>query len=84
MEKPLSDFFFKKMGKMISDQCYDLNERYAPRLLDLGFIKLIKWTEHIHHSLISCSCYTVTTKGKKAYREWKNSKTEEKNEPNKL
>lgn len=72
------------MGKMISDQCYDLNERYAPRLLDLGFIKLTRWAEHVHHSLISCSCYTVTTKGKKAYTEWKNAQRKENNATNKF
>lgn len=67
----ISDFWFKKLGKMLADSDYDLNERYAPRLLDWGFIKLTKWgmRQGVFH--MDYSFYQVTDKGKKAYREWK-------------
>jgi hypothetical protein len=69
---PTSDFWFKKLGKMINDPDYDLNERYAPRLLDWGFIELERWSDHCMKGIsLSYSIYIVTELGKKAYEEWK-------------
>lgn len=69
---PPSDFWFKKLGKMINDPYYNLNVRWSSRLLDWGFIELKReYTSHmgIH---FHCSYYHVTESGKKAYEEWKN------------
>lgn len=66
----LSDFYFKKLGKMLNDPYYEIAERYVPKLLDADFIQEKKWTEHTLGVICSCSCYVVTTKGEKAYGEW--------------
>ncbi len=71
----ISDFFFKKLGKMIGDEYYDLNERFAPRLLDAGFITLERESGYSGAYHISSSFYVVTEKGKEAYNEWKASNT---------
>ncbi len=66
----ISDFYFKKLGKMINDEDYDLNERFAPRLLDWGFIKEVKYGAYTMGYRLSCSCYKVTNLGKEAYNQW--------------
>lgn len=67
---PLSDFYMKKLGKMIDDPDYDLNERWAPTLLDAEFIFLDKWGENSIGFHMDYSFYTPTDKGKQAYFEW--------------
>ncbi len=69
---PISDFWFKKLGKMINKPDYDLNERFASRLLDWGFIKFERKTSLSgkFHLCVSCSYYTVTESGKEAYNKW--------------
>ncbi len=71
----MTDFYFKKLGKMLNDPDYNINERFAPKLLDLGFIKEIKYNMHTMGFLLSCSTYLVTKIGKRAYNDWKNGKT---------
>lgn len=73
----ISDFWFKKLGKMLADSDYDLNERYAPRLLSWGFITLWRSSGSKDSYHISCSFYVVTSKGKKAYREWKENEVKD-------
>lgn len=70
---PLSDFYFKKLGKMIHDPDYDLNEKFAPRLLDLGCIKSLRYSAKMGGAILSFSEYVITDKGKYAYEEWKNN-----------
>jgi hypothetical protein len=65
-----SDFWFNKLGKMINDPDYDLNERFAPRLLNWGYIEFEKDYQSIRGFHITCSYFLVTDKGKKAYFEW--------------
>ncbi len=69
---PPSDFYFKKLGKMIDDPDYDLNERYAPRLLDFGYIKLLRYSAKMGCAILSFFEYVITDKGKQAYEDWKN------------
>ena len=68
---PISDFWFKKLGKMISDPDYDLNERFAPRLLDWGFIDIVKMGYQVGKFLCHSTYYIVTESGKEAYNQWK-------------
>jgi hypothetical protein len=72
----ISDFYFKKLGKMIdSDRgegSYELNEKFSPKLLDLGYIKLNRWSEILGKYTCLCSSFVVTELGKKSYDEWKN------------
>lgn len=69
----LSDFYFKKLGKMIDDKDYDLNERYVPRLLDLGYIKLKRgFFGPVQGFHLDYSYYDITELGKTVYEEWKN------------
>lgn len=71
IKEQLTDFYFKRLEKMINDPGYDLNERFAPRLLDLGFIFLDEWSEYFNGAYLRYSFYTVTDQGKKAYGGWK-------------
>lgn len=70
----VSDFWFKKLGKMISDEDYELNERFATKLLDLGFINITKMGYTIGKALYHSSYYIVTESGKEAYNKWKEGK----------
>ncbi len=74
--KPVSDFWFKKLGKMINDEDYDLNERFAPRLLDWGFIENIRSYNMSFGCHIDYSYYIVTESGKEAYNQWIKGKDE--------
>lgn len=67
----LSDFYFKKLGKLIEDPDYDLNEKYAPKLLDAGFIKLVGFRKLFLEFKLFFEIYIPTKKGKEAYKEWK-------------
>ena len=66
----ISDFYYKKLRKMIADPNYDLNEKYAPRLLDMGFIELKNFYQSVRGFHVDCSYFTITELGKKAYKEW--------------
>jgi len=72
--KPVSDFYYKKLGKMIDNPDYELSERFAPKLLDAGFIFLDKWAENTIGFHMDYSFYTTTDKGKEAYEQWNNEK----------
>ena len=72
----ISDFWFKKIGKMIESEddhgFYEINQRFAPSLLDLGLIEERRWSQNCMGYICTCSAYFVTKKGRKAYKEWKN------------
>ncbi len=62
------DFMMKRLGQIINDKYYDLPQRYAPPMLELGYIFMIGRT-------VGCfSFYQATDKGKQAYKEWLESK----------
>lgn len=69
----LSDFYFKRLGKMIEDPSYDLSARYALKLLDEGFIDFEKKCIITYGYHMCFSFYFPTQKGKNAYQEWKNN-----------
>lgn len=72
----ISIFWLKKLQKMIKSEdegiSYDLNERFAPTMLDLGLIELRKWSENHGQFLCCCSSYVVTDQGRKLYQQWIN------------
>jgi hypothetical protein len=76
MTEPLSDFWFKKIGKMIdsedNDGNYDLSETYEPMLMDeLGYIDFKRFGMNSPPIKLNYSLYVVTEAGRKAYKEWK-------------
>jgi hypothetical protein len=68
----LTDFYYRRLGRMLEDPNYEIGVRYIPKLLDSGFIKEIKWTATGEGFHLDCSCYGLTEKGIKAYKEWNN------------
>lgn len=71
-----SIFWFKKIEKMIESEeggpHYDLNEKFAPTLQNLGFIEQKRWSENRAGFICSFSDFFVTDLGRKSYKEWKN------------
>ena len=68
------EFMMKRLGQIITDKYYDLPERFAPPMLDLGYIFLEKSNSKVGRSVCCFSFYQATDKGKKAYQEWLESK----------
>ena len=73
----LSDFWYKKIGKMIDSEdrhgFYQLNERFIPKLQVLGFIEEKRMIQKFPSGFIGTySDFFVTDLGRKAYKEWKN------------
>lgn len=60
----------KRLGNILNEKEYDLPERFAPALLDEGYITLIQESYGIGFAIVTTSCYQVTKKGKEAYLEW--------------
>jgi hypothetical protein len=69
----LSDFFFKKLGKMINDKSYDLNPRFAQKLVDAEYITYKICWDKSGQLTASYLTHHVTDKGKRAYKKWKNA-----------
>lgn len=67
----ISDFYYKKLGKMINDPNYDLNVKFSNRLLDLGFITLERGFSWHMSITLHYSYFKVTDLGKQVYEEWK-------------
>jgi hypothetical protein len=77
MTKPKVDAMMKRLGKMIDSESeldlhYELPERFAPSLLDLGYIEFKSWPMYIPGGFCDCSSYFLTEKGRYAYFEWRN------------
>ncbi len=68
------EFMMKRLGQIINDKYYDLPERFAPPMLELGYIFIEKAHEITRKSVCCFSFYQATDKGKKAYKEWLESK----------
>lgn len=72
----ISDFWLKKIGKMIESEdtngFYKINDRFTPTMLDMDLIEIRNWCEL--HGDYRCifSAYFVTKKGREIYKEWKN------------
>jgi hypothetical protein len=62
----------KRLGRMISDKYYDLPERYAPPLLDLGYVEYIRECQIISMGIATISFYQITPLGIQAHKEWIN------------
>ncbi len=60
----------RRLGRMITDDDYDLPERFAPELLDLGYIELVKGCMPLSHAIASISYYYPTQEGKDAFYAW--------------
>jgi S-adenosylmethionine/arginine decarboxylase-like enzyme len=68
----MSKAMMKRLGKMIYDKYYDLPERYAPELLDLGYVEYIRECQIISLGITTMSFYQITPLGIQAYKEWSN------------
>jgi hypothetical protein len=68
----------KRLGQIINDKYYDLPERFAPPMLDLGYIFTEKQGRSVGGVCGYFSFYQATDKGKYAYKEWLESKKCEK------
>jgi len=77
MTKPKYEAIMKRLGRMIDSESddakkiYDLPEKFAPPLLDLGYIYLHRWSECGCGCLIDCSCFLTTEKGRQEYLKWR-------------
>ena len=76
MTKSKIECLMKRLGKMINSELetsidYDLPERFAPTLLDLGYIEFKCWPQRIPGGFVDCSAYFVTEKGRDSYFEWR-------------
>lgn len=60
----------KRLGNIINDQFYDLPERFAPALLDAGYIDFVRECCGTGFGIVSASWYQATKKGKEAYLKW--------------
>ena len=75
MTKPKHENMMKRLGKMVWYErkiasFYELPEKYAPYLLDLGYIEEHKWISTTKLGYITCSEYIATDKGEEAYIKW--------------
>ena len=71
----ISDFLFKKLGRLIhseeSNGDYEIHERFADRLLDAGYIEYLQWNEPLAWGHMHCVRMISTEKGREAYLKWK-------------
>jgi hypothetical protein len=65
-----TEFMMKRLGNMIRDEDYDLPERYAPSMLDEGYIVLVMECVGTGFCICKTSYYQVTAKGDLAYKQW--------------
>jgi len=74
----ISDFLFKKLGRLIhseeSDGDYEIHERFADRLLDAGYIEYLQWNEPLAWGHMHCVKMISTEKGREAYLKWQQKK----------
>lgn len=64
------EFMMKRIGNLINDEYYDLPERYAPSLLDAGYINWVREIHGIGMGIATMSYYEASLEGRKAYQEW--------------
>jgi hypothetical protein len=63
-------FMMKRLGNLINDEYYDLPERYAPSMLDMGYVEFLRKGYRCFGVCYDMSYYEITDKGRKAYKEW--------------
>lgn len=73
------DFMMRRLGNILNDDYYDLPEKYAPPIQDMGYIEFVRECRRCFGGNLSTSHYKVTDAGKKAYQEWLESRREEVN-----
>ena len=69
-ENRLSDFHYRLLSKILHTPFYNLPERFAPKLMDAGYIIRDKWLKQCSDgSLIWLSHFSITQAGYEAYLE---------------
>ena len=69
-ENRLSDFHYRLLGKILHTPFYNLPERFAPKLIDAGYIIHEKWSElYSDGSVIWLSAFNITKLGYDVYLE---------------
>jgi hypothetical protein len=77
-----TEAMMKRLHKMIASEAengddYELPHRFAPPLMDLGYVEFREWGLNCALGEVDCSGYFVTEKGREAYFKWIGERTEE-------